>query len=115
MSEMISKVYGYVNDEIYVEELPKEEAQSLFRKLRNEGHDVNIRDLEYKINGKCQCKTEYTKIINADKSFRSDGTRYIHSDSNHEYNQLGMVYDLFRCEKCMNVISEVFVKDNSEG
>jgi len=66
---------------------------------------------EQRIDGKCsKCAAEFTKIVNADKSFREDSTRYVFSDSNHEYNKSGMVYDIFRCDKCTSVIDESWIE-----
>jgi len=67
---------------------------------------------EKSIDGKCSnCGTEFVKIVDSDKSFRDDGTRYIFSDSEHEYNKSYMAYDIFRCEKCSSIISESWIEN----
>ena len=71
---------------------------------------------EIHTNGKCsKCATEIIKIVDADKSFRADKTRYIYKDESHIKNVDSIVYDIFRCRECLNVIDESWIKNQDEN
>lgn len=91
--------------------LPKEQAEELYRKIRSAGGVATMKKLQHMVDGKCQCSLEIIKIFNAEKSFRSDKTRYVYKDPNHKYNQESIGYDIFRCEKCSSVIGDVWCED----